>query len=109
MPESQIHFPTTQNVGDYTKMIEDMGGADVCYGGIGWSGHIAFFEPHLGREFVDDIDGYLQQGARIVDLHPITIMPELPVCRRRQRGRLVVGAAEGRHDRPARTWPTRSW
>jgi len=74
MPESQIHFPNTENVGNYTKMIEDQGGADVCYGGIGWSGHIAFFEPHLGREFVGDIDGYLQQGARIVDLHPITIM-----------------------------------
>jgi len=74
MPESQIHFPNTQNVGDYTKMIEDLGGADVCYGGIGWSGHIAFFEPHLGRPFVGDIDGYLQQGARIVDLHPMTVM-----------------------------------
>ena len=74
MPESQIHFPNTQNVNDYTKMIEDLGGADVCYGGVGWSGHIAFFEPHLGREFVNDIDGYLQQGTRIVDLHPITVM-----------------------------------
>ncbi len=73
MPESQIHFPSTKNVGDYSKMIEDLGGADVCYGGIGWSGHIAFFEPHLGEPFVNDIDGYLQQGARIVDLHPITI------------------------------------
>ena len=74
MPENQIHFPDSRNVNDYTKMIEDAGGADVCYGGIGWSGHIAFFEPHLGREFVGDIDGYLQQGARIVDLHPITIL-----------------------------------
>ena len=73
MPEEQIHFPSTENVQDYSKMIEDLGGADVCYGGIGWCGHIAFFEPHLGREFVDDIDGYLEQGARIVDLHPITV------------------------------------
>jgi glucosamine-6-phosphate deaminase len=74
MPENQIHFPNTHNVKDYTKMIEDLGGADVCYGGIGWSGHIAFFEPQLGREFVDDIDGYLQLGARIVELHPITVL-----------------------------------
>ena len=73
MPEDQIHFPLTQNVNDYSKMLEDLGGADKCYGGIGWSGHIAFFEPHLGREFVDDIDGYLEQGTRIVDLHPITV------------------------------------
>jgi len=73
MPDEQIHFPTTENVGDYSRMIEDLDGADVCYGGIGWSGHIAFFEPHLGAAFGDDIDAYLQAGARIVDLHPITV------------------------------------
>ncbi len=73
MPEDQIHFPLTSNVNDYSQMLADLGGADVCYGGIGWSGHIAFFEPHLGVEFGDDIDAYLQAGARIVDLHPITI------------------------------------
>ncbi len=73
MDEKQIHFPTTENVNDYSRMIEDLGGADVCYGGVGWCGHIAFFEPHLGREFGDDIDAYLQAGARIVDLHPITV------------------------------------
>ncbi|MCX7427985.1 MAG: hypothetical protein NTW96_20445 [Planctomycetia bacterium] len=73
MPESQVHFPTTETVNDYSKMLEDVGGADICYGGIGWCGHIAFFEPHLGREFVGNIDGYLEQGSRIVDLHPITI------------------------------------
>ncbi len=74
MPEDQIHFPNTDNVNDYTKMLEDLGGADVCYGGIGWGGHVAFFEPHLGHEFVGDMDGFLDQGARIVDLHPITVM-----------------------------------
>lgn len=73
MPESQIHFPTTQTVGDYSKMLEDIGGADVCYGGIGWCGHIAFFEPHHGKDYVDDIDGYLQLGTQIVDLSTITL------------------------------------
>ena len=73
IPEDQIHFPSTANVNDYSRTIEDLGGADVCYGGIGWSGHIAFFEPHLGVEFGDDIDAYLKAGTRIVDLHPITI------------------------------------
>ncbi len=73
MPENQINFPNTKNVNDYSKMIEDMGGADKCYGGIGWCGHIAFFEPHLGRDYVNNIDGYLELGSRIVDLHLITI------------------------------------
>ena len=47
-PEDQIHFPTSEAIADYSARIEDLGGADVCYGGIGWSGHIAFWEPQLG-------------------------------------------------------------
>jgi glucosamine-6-phosphate deaminase len=73
-PEDQIHFPDSDNVGDYSKLIEERGGADVCYGGIGWSGHIAFWEPQIGLEFAGDLDGYRAQGARIVELHPITVM-----------------------------------
>jgi glucosamine-6-phosphate deaminase len=72
IPDAQIHFPSSENVNDYSSMIEDLGGADVCYGGIGWAGHIAFFEPHLAREFGEDIDAYLKAGSRIVELHPIT-------------------------------------
>ncbi len=74
IPQKQIHFPGKDNIDDYGKMLEDLGGADVCYGGIGWCGHVAFFESHLGEEFGDDIDAYLDAGARLVELHPITIM-----------------------------------
>ena len=73
-PRSQIHFPTTENIDSYSSMIEDAGGADVCYGGIGWCGHIAFWESHLCEEFGDDLGAYRQAGARIVELHPMTIM-----------------------------------
>lgn len=79
MPDSQIHFPTTEAIGDYSKRLADMGGADVCYGGIGWCGHIAFWETHLGDEFITsdgsvDLDGFCNAGARCVELHPMTIM-----------------------------------
>ena len=73
-PMEQIHFPTKDVLPDYSKMIEDMGGADICYGGIGWCGHIAFWEAHLGDEFGDDLEAYKQAGARLVELHPMTIM-----------------------------------
>jgi glucosamine-6-phosphate deaminase len=73
-PAEQIHFPTTEEIDDYSARIEDLGGADVCYGGIGWCGHIAFWESHLGFEFEGDIDAYKQAGARLVELHPMTIM-----------------------------------
>ena len=73
-PESQIHFPTTEAIGDYSARLEELGGADACYGGIGWCGHIAFWESHLGHEFEGDLDAYKQAGARLVELHPMTIM-----------------------------------
>jgi glucosamine-6-phosphate deaminase len=73
-PLEQIHFPTGQNIDVYGKMIEDAGGADVCYGGIGWCGHIAFWEADLGHEFGDDLNAYRQAGPRVVELTPMTIM-----------------------------------
>lgn len=73
-PESQIHFPTSEALADYSARIEDLGGADVCYGGIGWCGHIAFWESHLGEEFAGDLEAYKQAGSRLVQLHPMTIM-----------------------------------
>jgi glucosamine-6-phosphate deaminase len=56
-PDAGIHFPTDRNIRDYWKLIEDAGGADCCYGGIGWCGHIAFWESHLGLEFAGDLGG----------------------------------------------------
>jgi glucosamine-6-phosphate deaminase len=72
--EENIHFPTREKLRDYSARIEELGGADVCYGGIGWGGHIAFWEPQLGDEFGDDLDAYGQAGTRLVELHPMTIM-----------------------------------
>jgi glucosamine-6-phosphate deaminase len=72
--ENQIHFPTRAAIDSYSTRIADLGGADVCYGGIGWGGHIAFWEPHLGAEFAGDLDAYRNAGARLVELHPMTVM-----------------------------------
>jgi len=74
MSDDQIHFPSNKNINDYEKMIEDAGEVDVCYGGIGWCGHIAFWEAHLGEEFGDNLEAYKKAGPRIVELHPMTIM-----------------------------------
>jgi glucosamine-6-phosphate deaminase len=73
-PMRQVHFPTTETIADYGAMIEDLGGADVCYGGIGWCGHIAFWEADLGYEFGEDLVAYKKAGPRIVELTPMTIM-----------------------------------
>jgi glucosamine-6-phosphate deaminase len=72
--DNQIHFPTTEAIDSYSARIDELGGADCCYGGIGWCGHIAFWESHLGEEFGGDLEAYKQAGARLVELHPMTIM-----------------------------------
>ncbi|MGO1850847.1 6-phosphogluconolactonase [Microbacterium sp.] len=72
-PEN-IHFPSDANVNSFSAMLSDRGGADVCFGGIGWGGHIAFWESHLGHEFAGDFEAYRSAGSRIVELHPMTIM-----------------------------------
>lgn len=68
-----IHFPNTANIKDYSKMIADCGGADCCYGGIGWCAHIAFWESSIGHEYSND-EEWRQATARIVELTPMTIM-----------------------------------
>jgi glucosamine-6-phosphate deaminase len=73
-PTDQIHCPSTDNIRVYGQMIEDLGGADICYGGVGWCGHFAFWEAQLGVEFGDDMRTFGNAGPRIVELHPMTIM-----------------------------------
>jgi glucosamine-6-phosphate deaminase len=71
-----IHFPSTMNINAYSDMIVEATGGkgvDCCYGGIGWCGHIAFWESHLGHEFASD-EEWRKAKARIVELNPMTIM-----------------------------------
>ena len=63
MPKSQVIFPTPENVKDLPKMIKDAGGIEVCYGGIGIHGHVAFNEPG---------PGVAKSNPRILDINDFT-------------------------------------
>ncbi len=71
--EENMHFPDSDNVDDYSDMIAEAGGADCCYGGIGWCGHIAFWESSLGDNY-DSLEEWKQAKAQIVELTPLTII-----------------------------------
>ena len=74
MPLENVHYPTTENISYYSKLINDVteGGADIISTSPGWTGHVAFIDPV--PEFVrDDIDEWLNLEARIVTLHPMTV------------------------------------
>ncbi|MBR3934215.1 MAG: hypothetical protein IKJ68_09970 [Clostridia bacterium] len=45
MPMDQIHFWTDDNIDTYSKEIADLGGADVCFTALSWSGGIGAIDP----------------------------------------------------------------
>lgn len=71
-PESQMHGPTNKNLKDYGKMIADLGGADVCYSGPGWTGHLAFIEADA-PEFAGALEEWKTMGTRVCTLNAFTI------------------------------------
>lgn len=60
----QVIFPDETNINRLAGLIEKVGGIDVCYGGIGLHGHVAFNEPEAG---------VAKSGPRIVDLNDFTV------------------------------------
>ncbi len=63
---------TNDNLSDYSKMIADLGGADICYSGPGWTGHLAFIEPDA-PEFAGSLEEWKLMDARICTLSPFTL------------------------------------
>ena len=75
-PPDQVHFPGPDNVAHYDELIAEASGgrgADVVYGGIGWCGHFAFWEPHLFAEF-GDLAAWQAAHTSHVRLHPMTLL-----------------------------------
>ena len=56
MPESQRIFPTLDNADYIDKVIKEHGGVDICFGGIGITGHMAFNEPPQEGEKISEKD-----------------------------------------------------
>ena len=74
MPLENVHYPTNENIGYYSKLITEIGegGADICSSSPGWTGHMAFIDP-VDEFMTDNIDEWLNMEARIVTLHPLTV------------------------------------
>jgi glucosamine-6-phosphate deaminase len=73
----RIHFPGPDNISIYDEMLleaSDGRGAEIVYGGIGWSGHFAFWDPHLWAEFGGEEPHWRQAHSAHVRLHPLTIL-----------------------------------
>jgi glucosamine-6-phosphate deaminase len=49
MPAGQHIAPHPFRIDEFSEVLEKVGGADCCFGGIGYHGHVAFNEPPLSR------------------------------------------------------------
>jgi 6-phosphogluconolactonase/glucosamine-6-phosphate isomerase/deaminase len=72
-PARQVHGPTNRNIKIYGKMLADLGGADICYSGPGWTGHLAFIDPGSPEFAASSLNDWRHMGPRICTLHPLTI------------------------------------
>ena len=64
MPEEQRIFPNPDQLSYIPKLIEQLGGVDICFGGIGINGHVAF------NEASDELDAeeFLAQRTRVLPI-----------------------------------------
>ena len=72
-PENQIHGLSNENIAHYGKMLADLGGADICYSGPGWTGHLAFIEPDAPEFAAASLEEWKKMGSRVCTLSPFTI------------------------------------
>ena len=64
LQSDRVIFPDGNNINTLTSKINDLGGIDTCYGGIGIHGHVAFNEPESGVK---------ETGPRRVRLNDFTV------------------------------------
>jgi glucosamine-6-phosphate deaminase len=72
-PARQVHGPTNRNIKVYGRMLADLGGADICYSGPGWTGHLAFIDPGAPEFAAESLEEWKLMGPRVCTLHPLTI------------------------------------
>ncbi|MBQ9990182.1 MAG: glucosamine-6-phosphate isomerase [Lachnospiraceae bacterium] len=68
MSEEQRIFPDPDNPGYIQEVIDRLGGVDICFGGIGINGHVAFNEADASKT----PEEFLQLPTRVLPISPET-------------------------------------
>jgi glucosamine-6-phosphate deaminase len=104
--------PHPQRCGEIQRRIDERGGVDTCFGGIGINGHIAFNEPPVDESPLSDAD-FRALPTRNVDLdcrtrtiNSVTVGGEISVIPRRA---VTVGMKEILSARKLRFYCNRPW
>jgi glucosamine-6-phosphate deaminase len=106
-------FPDPADIGRIGRVIDRCGGVDVCFGGVGIMGHLAFNDP---PEFPDPIDvaTFARQPTRIVRLSRETLLINAVTAARGNVDRIprwatTVGMREILASRQVRLYMNRDW
>ena len=65
----RVVTPDPRDLDNVASVTEDLGGVDVCYAGVGVTGHLAFNDPVPGY---DVAAWFASRGTRVVELSPET-------------------------------------
>ena len=110
MPEEQRVFPDPRNPERMGQLIEELGGVDICFGGVGINGHLAFNEAQ------DELtpDQFRELHTRVLKITPETrtanaigdfngALDDMP------RWCVTIGMSEIYHSRKIRLGCFRDW
>ena len=68
IPEDHCFFPHPFRVDEIGERIDELGGIDCCYGGVGYHGHVAFNEPPISRWYRVPVDELRNSRTRVLML-----------------------------------------
>jgi glucosamine-6-phosphate deaminase len=68
-PEN-IYFPDPKKTSELFKVINELNGVDICFGGIGINGHIAFNEP-MDPNLIS-VEEFKKLGTRVLNIDTVT-------------------------------------
>lgn len=112
LPENRL-FPDPADIEGIGRAIARCGGVDVCFGGVGIMGHVAFNDP---PEFPDpvDVDTFARLPTRIVRLSRETLLINSVTAARGNIDRIprfatTVGMREILESRQIRLYMNRDW
>jgi glucosamine-6-phosphate deaminase len=112
-PVDARHFPHPLRPEETGELIAAHGGVDVCFGGVGITGHLAFNDPPEPGQPMG-LDEFANLPTRIVELSRETcLINSVTVCRgnlaRIPRKAITVGMREILGSRRVRIYMNREW
>jgi glucosamine-6-phosphate deaminase len=67
-PDTHHVVPHPFRIDEFSEKLERAGGADCCFGGVGYHGHVAFNEPVISRWHGVSVEQMRQSLTRVVTL-----------------------------------------